>query len=88
MSYANILRLRRKCPSSLLRVEVAARRQRKHHVLTEAVEALRDRVRVRRCAPARVRAGIRHVRVLGEDGEEAYVALASAGTPRIEEARD
>ena len=37
-----------------------------------------------RDAPARVRAGIRHVRVLGEDGEEAYVALASAGTPRIE----
>jgi hypothetical protein len=29
-----------------------------------------------------VRAGIRHVRVLREDGEEAYVALASAGTPR------
>ena len=41
-----------------------------------------------RDAPARVRAGIRHVRVLGEDGEEAYVALASAGTPRIEEAQD
>ena len=37
-----------------------------------------------RDAPARVRAGIRHVRVLGEDGEEAYVALASAGTPRVE----
>jgi hypothetical protein len=35
-----------------------------------------------RDAPARVRAGIRHVRVLREDGEEAYVALASAGTPR------
>ena len=37
-----------------------------------------------RDAPARVRAGIRHVRVLGEDGEEAYVALASAGTPRVD----
>ena len=37
-----------------------------------------------RDAPARVRAGVRHVRVLGEDGDEAFVALASAGTPRVE----
>ena len=37
-----------------------------------------------RDAPARVRARVRHVRVLREDGSEAYVALASAGTARVE----
>lgn len=37
-------------------------------------------------APARVRSQIRHVRVLREDGEEAYTALASSGAPkRVEE---
>ena len=34
-------------------------------------------------APARVRASLRNVRVIGEDGEEAYVALGSTGRPRV-----
>ena len=34
-------------------------------------------------APARVRASLRNIRVIGEDGEEAYVALGSTGRPRV-----
>jgi hypothetical protein len=41
-----------------------------------------------RDTPSRIRASIRHVRVLGENGEEAYVALASeGGTLKVEEER-
>jgi curved DNA-binding protein CbpA len=38
-----------------------------------------------RDTPSRVRAGIRNVRVLREDGEEVFIALASTGTPKVAE---